>query len=631
MHPRRLLAAASAVFLCASAPAQELVIAPSHDYDYQPGGDAVVVIADLERNLWLPPLAYIAPTGLGQISIKAHGLTLFSASGAVASRISHGCGGSNGAIDILDTVAGLRTDTLQIPDYANDGFGTLAVDPAKSHLLVFSGCSGSKLFVVPAPFSSSSIVGEVPMPSNGGTAQTHAIAFDTVTGRAYVGHVAGISALDPPYTAIAFTITLPASAGFVRGRAVALSADGNFLASTANGDAKVQVLHAPFGAASAPTALSVAGAVQLDGLQFTPDGAQLLVVDDKSSFSLGAALATADDVSMAVPELVANSPATAASANGTAYAIAAPFDTNADVQTLDTGIAGDGFEDIDISADGQFAALSGGTEAANAPLVILRAPFTAAAVGVYPLSLPPLYGAYAGIGGRGTGSARFWSTPVAVLPQITTDTIVSATEGDSGTSPLKFNVHLSRAVAQSVTVDYATADGTLTAPDRYLATSGTLTFAPGETAKIVSVPIVGNTFPDGTGTLQLGFSNAVNASLLGVGANIFCYVVDNDSTFIITNPSPLPDGNVGRPYSLGFVTHGSPGGTSNWMFGGAFPPAGLALDPVTGVLSGTPAAMGVTRFTISVSDAGHTMTTVRSYQLTIGSDRIFADDFEVRP
>jgi hypothetical protein len=64
------------------------------------------------------------------------------------------------------------------------------------------------------------------------------------------------------------------------------------------------------------------------------------------------------------------------------------------------------------------------------------------------------------------------------------------------------------------------------------------------------------------------------------------------------------------------------------VFGGAFPPGGLSLNAVTGVLSGVPTTMGVTRFAISVSDAAHTVTTVRSYQLTIGSDRIFADDFE---
>jgi hypothetical protein len=624
MNPRRLmsvLAAAAAVFLCTSATAQELVIAPTHDYTFQTGGDAVVVIADLKQNLSLPPLAYIAPTGSGVLPVKAHGLALFSASGALASRISHVCSAGTGAIDILDTVSAQRVDTLQIPDYANDGYGTLAVSPAKTHLLVFSGCSGSKLFVVPAPFSSTATVSEVSMPSNGGTAQTHAIVFDAATGRAYVGHATGISALDPPYTSIAFTIALPASTGFVDGRAVALSPDGNVLASTANQDAKVQVLHAPFSAASTPTTLTIPGAVLLDALQFTPDGNQLLVVDSKSSQGRGAELVASVASASAVS-------ATTASANGTAYAIAAPFDTNADIQTLDTGIAGDGFEDIDISADGQFAALSGGTESPDTPLVILRAPFTTAAMRVYPIDLPPLYGAYAGIGGRGTGTARFWSDPVTTLPQITTPSVVSATEGDSGTSPLDVHVHLSRASTQSIHVDYATADASLTAPDRYLATSGTLTFAPGETDKIVSVPIVGNVLADGTGNFQLSFSNPVNASLLGVGANIFCYVVDNDGTFIITNPSPLPDGFIGAPYTLAFTTHGSPGGTSNWVFGGAFPPSGLSLDPVTGVLSGVPTTMGVTRFTISVSDAAHTVTTVRSYQLTIGSDRIFADDFE---
>src|SRR6185295_8716374 len=102
MNPRRLmsvLAAASVVSLCTSATAQELVIAPVHDYLFQATGDAVVVIADLKQNLSLPPLAYIAPTGLNQMSVKAHGLTLFSASGALASRISHDCSASSGAIE----------------------------------------------------------------------------------------------------------------------------------------------------------------------------------------------------------------------------------------------------------------------------------------------------------------------------------------------------------------------------------------------------------------------------------------------------------------------------------------------------------------------------------------------------
>ena len=52
---------------------------------------------------------------------------------------------------------------------------------------------------------------------------------------------------------------------------------------------------------------------------------------------------------------------------------------------------------------------------------------------------------------------------------------------------LAFAVTLSRAASGTVTVGYATTDGTAAAGSDYTATNGTLTFAAGETSKTVSV------------------------------------------------------------------------------------------------------------------------------------------------
>ena len=63
--------------------------------------------------------------------------------------------------------------------------------------------------------------------------------------------------------------------------------------------------------------------------------------------------------------------------------------------------------------------------------------------------------------------------------------------------PLAFPVSLSGPSSQPVTVRFATADGAARAPDDYVATSGTLTFNPGETTKPIAVLVKGGTTAPG--------------------------------------------------------------------------------------------------------------------------------------
>jgi hypothetical protein len=65
---------------------------------------------------------------------------------------------------------------------------------------------------------------------------------------------------------------------------------------------------------------------------------------------------------------------------------------------------------------------------------------------------------------------------------------------------------------QSITVEYATKDGTSRAGRDYTASAGTLTFAPGEISKTFSVPILDNRLDEGNGTLGLQLSNPSNAA-----------------------------------------------------------------------------------------------------------------------
>lgn len=116
---------------------------------------------------------------------------------------------------------------------------------------------------------------------------------------------------------------------------------------------------------------------------------------------------------------------------------------------------------------------------------------------------------------------------------------VTVTEGDSGTTLATFPVTLDRPANGPVTVHFATADGTATAPADYTAISVDVPFATGEISKSVSVPIVGERVvePDETFTVRLSTAGgAAIARGSGVGT-----IVNNDST-------------VGANLSIGDVT-----------------------------------------------------------------------------
>ena len=72
----------------------------------------------------------------------------------------------------------------------------------------------------------------------------------------------------------------------------------------------------------------------------------------------------------------------------------------------------------------------------------------------------------------------------------------NAREGED--SAIVFAVNLDRAATAPVTVDYATRDGSARAGEDSTETSGTLTFAPMETVKAVSVPVSARTSGSGT-------------------------------------------------------------------------------------------------------------------------------------
>ena len=76
-----------------------------------------------------------------------------------------------------------------------------------------------------------------------------------------------------------------------------------------------------------------------------------------------------------------------------------------------------------------------------------------------------------------------------------------------------FVVTLAQPSNQTVTVQYATSNGTATGGDDYVATTGTLTFAPGETSKTISVVVLGDTVAEGSESFLVTLSSPTGATV----------------------------------------------------------------------------------------------------------------------
>jgi hypothetical protein len=91
---------------------------------------------------------------------------------------------------------------------------------------------------------------------------------------------------------------------------------------------------------------------------------------------------------------------------------------------------------------------------------------------------------------------------------------VTVKEGNSGVTNAIFLVTLSAASGQTVTVDYASADGSAkTATKDYAAVSGTLTFTPGQTTKTIVVSISGDKRKEKNETFFVNLSSPSNATI----------------------------------------------------------------------------------------------------------------------
>jgi hypothetical protein len=125
---------------------------------------------------------------------------------------------------------------------------------------------------------------------------------------------------------------------------------------------------------------------------------------------------------------------------------------------------------------------------------------------------------------------------------------VAVAEGNSAVS---FTISLSAASSQPVTVAYATAHGTATAGSDYTAAAGTLTFAPGQASKAVTISMLGDILDEADETFFVNLTGPTNATLLD--AHGVATILDDDplpALSVSVGPSLLEHDTAGLTADL---------------------------------------------------------------------------------
>jgi hypothetical protein len=163
-----------------------------------------------------------------------------------------------------------------------------------------------------------------------------------------------------------------------------------------------------------------------------------------------------------------------------------------------------------------------------------------------------------------------------------------------------FTVTLSPSSSSTVTVKYATANGTATSGSDYVAASGTLTFTAGQTSKTISVAVNGDTQDEPNETFYLSLSNPTNATI-GT-AQAAATIVDDEipAVSMSINNVSVSEGNSGTKNAVLTVTLSGTTAqtvTVNYATANGTATAGSDYSAAIGSLTFTP---GQTSKTISI-------------------------------
>ncbi|MFC6495639.1 Calx-beta domain-containing protein [Ancylobacter dichloromethanicus] len=115
--------------------------------------------------------------------------------------------------------------------------------------------------------------------------------------------------------------------------------------------------------------------------------------------------------------------------------------------------------------------------------------------------------------GRATGTIVNDDAQAPGVPPAISVADLTIAEGDGAHVHFMFMVTLDKASTEPVTVQYRTANGTALAGADYAATTGTITFAPGETARQLHVDVIGDLVAEADERFTVILSDATGATI----------------------------------------------------------------------------------------------------------------------
>ncbi|MFN6538729.1 MAG: Calx-beta domain-containing protein [Nostoc sp. EkiNYC01] len=162
-----------------------------------------------------------------------------------------------------------------------------------------------------------------------------------------------------------------------------------------------------------------------------------------------------------------------------------------------------------------------------------------------------------------TGAVTSTITNDDSLPTINLSANQTIVEGYTSPQNATYTVTLSNASTKTITVKYATANGTATAGADYTNTAGTLTFNPGDTSKVINIPILNDFINEANETFTLTLTSPTNASL-GTSKTVTTTITDTLTTYVTTT---LPSNVENLTLKGTAKINGTGNNSKNFIFG----------------------------------------------------------------